>query len=345
MPSLQSLTGQLQLRLDWSRSRIRRVEVELQRPLQQLSRLWTGRRPEEVLQLMPLTFAVCSLAQQAASVQALEAATGWEADPAIHDWRQQAVRLEALRETLLLLHSWQPQACPDSFLPWLQATQPLLGQWQSVMGFQQQGLPEQLEQPADLELLYQELLQAEQQVQPGEQLACPSVVLSPASCEPLEEEDWPHLLAQLRRGDASAHLAGDPRVTGLPATRKASQANDQVSQAFLSLLHQAQSLTRALMGEGELRQYPPLPLTRPGEGWARVMTARGWLMHRVEVEAGRIAGYQLLAPTDWNLHPQGLLFQQLKNLKVDKADLQPLASALMACQFPCVESQVEIEYA
>ncbi len=49
-----------------------------------------------------------------------------------------------------------------------------------------------------------------------------------------------------------------------------------------------------------------------GQGIAQVEAARGRLVHRVVLESGRITRYQILAPTEWNFHPDGVLVQGLK---------------------------------
>ena len=40
---------------------------------------------------------------------------------------------------------------------------------------------------------------------------------------------------------------------------------------------------------------------------AAVETARGPLLHFARVRDGRIEDYHVLAPTEWNFHPRGLL--------------------------------------
>ena len=42
-----------------------------------------------------------------------------------------------------------------------------------------------------------------------------------------------------------------------------------------------------------------------GVGLVQVQAARGLLVHRVAIQAGRVADYRILAPTEWNFHPQG----------------------------------------
>jgi hypothetical protein len=50
----------------------------------------------------------------------------------------------------------------------------------------------------------------------------------------------------------------------------------------------------------------------PGVGRALVETARGLLMHEIVLDGERIADYFIVAPTEWNFHPQGPLAGWLK---------------------------------
>jgi hypothetical protein len=75
----------------------------------------------------------------------------------------------------------------------------------------------------------------------------------------------------------------------------------------------------------------------PGLGVAWVETARGLLLHRVEVMGEQVSRYQILAPTEWNFHPQGALAQELSSMR---ADTEPalrgkIARAMLALD-PCV---------
>ena len=47
-----------------------------------------------------------------------------------------------------------------------------------------------------------------------------------------------------------------------------------------------------------------LPLQASAEGAGLVEAARGALGHWLRVERGRIAGYQIVAPTSWNFSPR-----------------------------------------
>jgi Ni,Fe-hydrogenase I large subunit len=75
-----------------------------------------------------------------------------------------------------------------------------------------------------------------------------------------------------------------------------------------------------------------------------VQTARGLLTHRVVQHAGLIQHYQIVAPTEWNFHPQGTLAQMLRHLQAtDTAELSAQAHALITALDPCVAYHLELE--
>lgn len=72
-------------------------------------------------------------------------------------------------------------------------------------------------------------------------------------------------------------------------------------------------------------------------GMAEVETARGRLIHRVEIQQAVISKYQILAPTEWNFHPQGSLSGSLAGLRTkDKKELNQLAHLMINAIDPCV---------
>lgn len=85
--------------------------------------------------------------------------------------------------------------------------------------------------------------------------------------------------------------------------------------------------------------------TVPGEGLAFVETARGLLIHRARIEghpAGRrVAGYDVVAPTDWNFHPLGAVAHALEGMPAEGREAGPLLRILMAAYDPCVRFAVE----
>jgi Ni,Fe-hydrogenase I large subunit len=82
---------------------------------------------------------------------------------------------------------------------------------------------------------------------------------------------------------------------------------------------------------------------QPGEGVASTQTARGLLLHRAQVAAGRVTGYAIVAPTEWNFHPQGALVRGLEGLACDdERALRRCASLVVQSLDPCVTCAVEI---
>ncbi len=79
-------------------------------------------------------------------------------------------------------------------------------------------------------------------------------------------------------------------------------------------------------------------------GIAQVEAARGRLVHRVELVDQRIADYRILAPTEWNFHPQGVLAQGLMSLDGSShEELKQQATWLINAIDPCVGYSLEIE--
>ena len=84
-----------------------------------------------------------------------------------------------------------------------------------------------------------------------------------------------------------------------------------------------------------------LPAERKdGAGLGLVDAARGLLVHRVEVREGVLREYRILAPTEWNFHPQGPLARGL--LGASGPDLAWRAALLAASLDPCVPYRIEV---
>ncbi|TXC66644.1 hypothetical protein FSC37_14910 [Piscinibacter aquaticus] len=85
-----------------------------------------------------------------------------------------------------------------------------------------------------------------------------------------------------------------------------------------------------------------LPLG-PGEAISWTEMARGLLVHWVQLEDGprgpRVADCRVLAPTEWNFHPHGVLAQTLATLRGD--DRAEQAARAAVAFDPCVEFDVE----
>lgn len=84
----------------------------------------------------------------------------------------------------------------------------------------------------------------------------------------------------------------------------------------------------------------------PGHGLGWVETARGLLVHAVELVAGRVKRYRIVAPTEWNFHPRGALVAGLAGVAARDADaLARLVRTVVQSLDPCVASRIEVEQA
>lgn len=80
-----------------------------------------------------------------------------------------------------------------------------------------------------------------------------------------------------------------------------------------------------------------------GTGLAAVQTARGLLMHHSRLAHGRIADYRVVAPTEWNFHPQGALFRGIVGTEApDEATLRSRTALAVHALDPCVGFRIEV---
>ena len=79
-------------------------------------------------------------------------------------------------------------------------------------------------------------------------------------------------------------------------------------------------------------------------GLAGVETSRGLLLHGVQLREGKVAQYRIVAPTEWNFHPAGPLFQALSGLEPG-GDLAAHARLVAQSLDPCVAFAIEVNNA
>ena len=80
-----------------------------------------------------------------------------------------------------------------------------------------------------------------------------------------------------------------------------------------------------------------------GTGLAAVQTARGLLMHQAPLARdGRIADYRMVAPTEWNFHPQGALFRARRHRRCRDETSGAARRAGGAALDPCVGFRIEV---
>lgn len=134
----------------------------------------------------------------------------------------------------------------------------------------------------------------------------------------------------------------DPLVSEIAARR----GNGLLVRLVARLVELAAVLRRLRRG---LKALPPAapgacPTRDSGVGLAQVEAARGRLAHRVELEGGSVRSYRILAPTEWNFHPQGVVSQALASLEDGPHDrLRRQAGLLIEAVDPCVAYELSVE--
>jgi hypothetical protein len=117
--------------------------------------------------------------------------------------------------------------------------------------------------------------------------------------------------------------------------------------AELALLvgRESESAARSAADDDARRWVDAFPLA-DCEGLGVVQTARGLLLHRASVSDARVSGYQIVAPTEWNFHPEGALVRGLEGVAAtDEAELARDAQLVVQALDPCVACRVEVAHA
>lgn len=104
---------------------------------------------------------------------------------------------------------------------------------------------------------------------------------------------------------------------------------------LVARLHEIVRFALALLPE--TRTASVAPVTEDGIGIGQTSAARGQLFHRVEIDdEDRVTDYRILAPTEWNFHPDGVVRRTLSALKGGAEQIEQQARLLVTAIDPCV---------
>lgn len=133
---------------------------------------------------------------------------------------------------------------------------------------------------------------------------------------------------------ALARLRSDPLIATL-------FSGPRVVARFVARLREL-----ALLLAGRVSAAVGAQAAPSGGGIAWVENARGLLVHHVDLDHGRAAAYRIVAPTEWNFHPEGALASTLTLAPAD--DLEVLKRRVLRTAHsldPCVSCRVEFDHA
>lgn len=357
-----SLRGKLTLSLRLEQGRVTGVEIASTRP--QAAVLLRGRAPEQAVHLAPLIFSLCGGAQGVAAHAALTVAQGGAPDARLLARWAGAIRREASTEHLWRLMLDWPQlvglnrfetgyaSCRRQCLAAIDDNEHAAA-LQAVMHATLLGTP-----PRDWLPLGQLGFSAWRENSPAlgakllrgvDHAACGNAgaaAFLPAS----SARDWadPEENAGVAEFCRQPVWRGDPHETGALARRHGHAlvvpllaAGRRVEARITARLVE---LAQWACGEfGPVQDWIDVAPCGANAGLARVETARGSLIHRARVEEGAIADYAVVAPTEWNFHPQGAFACEALCIEgMDEAAVKRQAQALALSLDPCVEYEVVV---
>ncbi|MDQ5945084.1 MAG: hypothetical protein QG619_503 [Pseudomonadota bacterium] len=322
--------GGVLLTVGWAGEQIVSARVDCRRP--QAAKLLEGRPVAEAVALAPKLFSLCGCAQGAAARLAAAAAQG---ERLAVDSLCREVAQEAIGEHLWrLLLDWPPllglASGKDEFLHWRKRL-----------------LSAKTQQ--DSEAVAHDLIRWLPSL--DDFSVSERAVLAPAQLLP-----WRDAAAWAASGITSAFavapvLAGSPAETGALARRSALPAvaalladGRRVAARLAARRADVEFLAQGLLEPSLLAGWLDSAPAGEGVGLARVETARGLLLHLMQVKDGRVEAYVIVAPTEWNFHPQGAFVGELvgKNAAT-RERAAALAGHLALALDPCVNYEVRVE--
>jgi len=374
------LEGELRVRISWDGRRVEHVTVDSTRPFAAAG-LFAGKSPGWVVATVPMLFSICASAQGAAAASVAAAAAGTE--DALRPVRELEVLSETIREHFWrLLVDWPqsmgreavlaPMACVRRLATASRealaraaasvrcdlaaalgtaAAEGIYGmaprEWLAIDDLSH--LQAWTDRAATLPAaLLGELLNEMPRLGESAVPLMPSI-----STRALAEVVAPEM--RLDPGFARAPTwRGTPVETGVLARMQSrplviavsGRCGNAVATRMVARLAELALLLEELAGATPPARRLEAFAVAPGEGVAAVQTARGLLLHRARVHDGCVADYQIVAPTEWNFHPQGALPRALLGLEADDdPSLEWKARLTAQALDPCVACRIEVGHA
>ena len=149
---------------------------------------------------------------------------------------------------------------------------------------------------------------------------------------------WPRLTAEFCR---QPQWYGAAAETGALARQQADATLPFMSAHWQARFDELVQWASGYAVAGCVGSVSAVPVAH-GIGRALVETARGLLMHEVVLDGDVVADYLIVAPTEWNFHPQGVLHDRLLGADArDRDALQKQVARLVTTLDPCVPWELE----
>ncbi len=369
-----ALEGELLVALGLSRGRVSAVQIRSTRP-DVAGALLRGRRRAEVLAAVPRLFSICGRSQLAACELACATAAGETASAERLASQGAAVAAEVLREgawrMLLDWPRWLDEAPTDEAIAAARgAVAPAMDDAHRAGGTAEAIATAAFGSPAAEWLALETVAEIDRWIDAGRSATARFMRRvrdsdEPASAEAAAAERAVPLLATpcdaavptalAAAAEADPDFSRQPTWRGAPAETGA-LARLQADPLVVAVLQRSATRTPARF-LARLRELALLLAGRtpaalgalaigPGAGVAWVENARGLLVHQVRLDGDRVVAYRIVAPTEWNFHPAGVLARSLAGQNAGNPDqVKARARVLVHALDPCVACRIEIEHA
>lgn len=330
--------------------------VQFEKPVD-IARLLVGKTRQDVVALMPVIYSVCRLAQTCAAATALDGALDRLPDRDVDLRRQTLVAMESLREHVLrILLDW-PGFSGD--VPTAHLAAPVMP------------LPEQLKTA----LFVGDPFSEKTSLTPGNIEALRLIDEADAflktrvfGCAPAQWlglqgydglQDWSRststaaavfLNVLMTCEDTECAPADEVEDTTPFGRLSGDMLIGSLDQAGLLARHTARlvalanltsQMRRLLAGDGVETWVSVVNKGKTRQAEADIMTARGLLRHRVEMDAGRVTAYAIQSPTSVHFADDGLASRCLSRLASETLEKQEWLTKLVVNAIdPCVGFEV-----
>ena len=379
MSAFEGLAGQITVTAEYDGFQITQVSVHSTRP-KLVSRILEGKSPEEVMTIVPLLYSLCSTAQTVACVTAIESNQGHQANSDVLRVRNFLLLAETVKELgLRLVQDWLPDEkviSAPALLKWYSQVQKKFS-WSLQLQAQVED-SQRIER--DIQFSVSELKALLQNLTAGNELSFKESVYAENRYHPVgnavarlnQKFEGIHLgesakpLELPEQGASTDYLkqklcedetfCSAPDILGDCAESSVWIRNRQQSMVteakalnmhpialrFLALVLELKGMPQRLLYASKEKLINVL-----APGFVAVNIARGTLIHNITLEGdelahSRVASYKVIAPTEWNFHPQGSLVQMLQGVVVSENLVKPLVEKLILAVDPCVAYQVEV---
>lgn len=369
--STSDIAGELAIDVQVRGEQVAQVRIESTRP-QVADKLLTGRTVDEALALVPRVFTICGRSQAIAAQLAVEAARGEAADAAALARRTRAIEAEMAHEYL-----WR------ALIDWPKATGGLaqrdaFARVRDALAQEDVPVAEAIGKVVEREVLAGDSgawydaehvpafeIWIARAATPTARLLAGVQRAGTRHGAPRDPRDVPLLPAfegaaasrvlEALNDDADFEraptLAGKPCETGAIARLATHPLVAALDKAYgrsvlTRLAARITELARLAAGRAAAKPLAGSRKLGAGRGLGWVETARGLLLHAVDVSHDAVKRYRIVAPTEWNFHPRGALASGLVGVKAGgDRELRQRAERLVQALDPCVTYRLEITHA